>query len=87
MTARGYTAISKTRYTTTALVEKKVIILEATVSTDDTIPVSELTAVASAHVAKKSDRSEVTCTVATNIITITGAALTNVDVIVSAYES
>jgi hypothetical protein len=87
MTARGYTAISKTQYTKTALVEKKVLVVEATVSTNDTVPISELTAVASAHVAKKSDASEVTCTVATNIVTITGAALTDVPVVITVYES
>jgi hypothetical protein len=87
MTARGYTAIGRTKYTKTALIEKKVVTFEATVSTDDTIPISEFTGVASAHIAKKSDGSEVTCTVATNIITVTGAALTDVPVVGSAYET
>jgi hypothetical protein len=87
MTVRGYTPISKTKYTKTALVEKKIIDFEATVTTSDTIPISEFTAVASAHLAKKSDGSEVTCTVATNIITVTGAALTDVPVVGSAYEA
>lgn len=87
MVARGYTAIGRTRYTKTALVEKKVVTFAAQVTTNDTIPVSEFTGVASAHVAKKSDGTKVDCTVATNIITITGVGLTDVDVIVTAYEA
>ena len=87
MTARGYTALSRTKYVKTALVEKKIVDFEAIVSTNDTIPISEFTAVASAHIAKKSDGSEVTCTVATNVITITGAGLTDVTVVGSAVEA
>ena len=87
MTVRGYTPLSKTEYTKTALVKKKIIDFDSIVSTSDTIPISELTALGSAHLAKKSDGSEVTCTVATNIITVTGAGLTDIAIVGSAYEA
>lgn len=69
----------------TAAVEKKYATFEATVSTDYTVPISELTDILGAAVFKKSDGSAVTFTEATNIITITQASLTNVDVVGFAY--
>jgi hypothetical protein len=87
MTVRGYTPLSRVKYTKTAQVQKGVVDFETTVTTNDTIPISEFTALASAHLAKKSDGSEVTCTVATNVITVTGAGLTDIPVVGSAYEA
>ena len=69
----------------TAATEKKYITFEATVSTDDTITLGDLTDILGAAVFKKSDGSSVTFTEATNVITITQAALTNVAVVGFAY--
>ena len=63
---------------------KKSVLLEATVSTDDTITVGQLTAVTAAVVKKAVDGTAVSCTVLTNVITITEVALTNVQVVVFA---
>jgi hypothetical protein len=70
----------------TPAVEKKYVTFEAEdVDTDNTIPISELTDIIAAAVFKKSDGSAVTFTEATNVITITQAALTDVDLIGFAY--
>jgi hypothetical protein len=69
----------------TAATEKKYITFEATVSTDDTITLSDLTDILGAAVFKKSDGSSVTFTEATNVITITQAELTDVAVVGFAY--
>jgi hypothetical protein len=87
MTVRGYTPLSRVKYTRTAQVQKGVVDFESIVSTNDTIPISEYTAVAGAMLRKKSDNTVVTCTVATNIITVTQAALTDEPVVGSAYET
>jgi len=81
MVERTETVIERGDIVVTAAVLKKRLVFEATVSTDDTIKLGDLTTVHSAHLAKKSDGSEVTCTVATNVITVTGAGLTDVPVI------
>jgi hypothetical protein len=57
---------------------KQVITFEATVSTDKTITLSDLTTVNGAALLKRSDGSAVTCTVSTNVITVTEADLTDV---------
>jgi len=67
--------------TQTAATTKKRIVFEATVSTSDTITLDDMTTINSAHLAKKSDGSEITCTIATNVITVTQAALTNVAIV------
>ena len=77
------TAVKQT--VVTAAVEKKYANLETPVSTNDTIPVSELTDILAAAVFKKSDGTAITFTEATNIITITQAATTDVDAIIFAY--
>jgi hypothetical protein len=69
----------------TAAVEKKYITFEATVSTDDTITLGDFTTVLGAALLKKSDGSAITCSVATNVLTITQATTTNVPVIGFAY--
>ncbi len=56
-------------------------------TTSDTIPITEFTAVVRAELGKKSDGTAVTVTVATNIITVTGAGLTDIPVVGTAYET
>ncbi|MCJ7506343.1 hypothetical protein MUP05_07755 [Candidatus Bathyarchaeota archaeon] len=87
MTVRGYTPLSRVKYTRTAQVQKGVVDFESIVSTNDTIPISEYTAIAGAMLRNKSDNTVVTCTVATNIITVTQATLTDEPVVGSAYET
>ena len=60
---------------------KQIVTFEATVSTDKTITLSDLTTVNGATLLKRSDGSAVTCTVATNVITVTEADLTDVVVV------
>jgi len=60
---------------------KKYYLLECTVSISDTITVAELTAVTAATIYNLSTAAIITCTVGTNIITVTGAA-TSVKVVV-----
>ena len=81
MADRPETVIERGDIVVTSATLKKRLVFEATVSTDDTITLGDLTAINSAHLAKKSDGSEVTCTIATNVITVTGAGLTNVAVV------
>ena len=87
MTVRGYTPLSRTKYVRTTEVKKGIVDFESTVTTSDTIPISEFTAIAGAMLRKKSDNSAVTCTVATNVITVTGVGLTDEPVVGSAYET
>jgi len=54
------------------------------VSTSDTITIDELSSILTATLKKKADGVAVTCTVATNVITVTGA-ITTVDLIGEAY--
>jgi hypothetical protein len=69
----------------TPAVEKKYVNFETPVSTDDTIPITELTDILAAALFKKSDGTAITFTEATNIITVTQATLTNVDAVGFAY--
>jgi len=87
MTVRGYTPLSRTKYTRTAQVQKGIVDFESIVTTNDTIPISEYAAISGATLRKKSDNTVVTCTVATNIITVTQAALTDEPVVGSAWET
>lgn len=87
MTARVGTKIAEVEFVQTAEVRKKQIILSATVTTNDTVPIPWVTAVASAFVVKVSDRSICTNTVAANVVTITQAALADVPVIITALET
>jgi hypothetical protein len=65
----------------TAATTKQIVTFEATVSTDKTITLSDLTTVNGAALLKRSDGSAVTCTVATNVITVTQGTLTDVPVV------
>lgn len=53
---------------------------EATVSTSDTVTVDALTSILNAVLTKKSDGSNITFTKATNILKVTQADLTDVEV-------
>lgn len=82
---RTETVTTSKQTVVTAAVEKKYITFEATVSTDDTITLGDLADILGAALFKKSDGSAITFTEATNIITVTSAALTNVPVVGFAY--
>jgi hypothetical protein len=85
MVARTATTTSTKQTVVTPAVEKKYVVFEATVSTDNTIPIDNLSTISGVALLKKSDGSTVTCTVATNIITVTQASLTDVPVLGIAY--
>jgi hypothetical protein len=72
------TVTSNRQTIVTAATTKRVLTFEATVSTDKTITLSDLTTINGAALLKRSDGSTVTCTVATNVITVTQASLTDV---------
>jgi len=78
---RAETITSSREAIITAATTKKVLTFEATVSTDDTITLSDLTTINGAALLKRSDGSAATCTVATNVITVTQAALTDVVIV------
>jgi hypothetical protein len=68
-------------YVVTEAITKKRMVFEVAnpgVSTDDTVTLGDFTTIASVHLCKKSDGAEIACTKATNVITVTEAALTNV---------
>lgn len=73
--------------TVTAAVTKTALMFEATVSTADTITMGSLTTLLNAVLFKKSDGAAVTCTVATNVITVTQGTTTDVPVVGLAYGS
>ncbi len=82
---RAETVTSSKQTIVTAAVAKKYMTFEATVSTDDTVTLGEMSTISYAKVCKKADGADVTCTIGTNVVTITGAGLTNVPVVGFAY--
>jgi len=78
MVDRPETVLSNRETIVTPAVTKRVIDFEATVSTGNTITLGDLSSIAGAALLKRSDGSAVTCTVATNVITVTQADLTDV---------
>lgn len=74
---RAETVTSNRQTILTAASTKQIIVFEATVSTNDTITLSDITTITGAALLKRSDGSAVTCTVATNVITVTQATLTD----------
>ena len=78
---RAETITSNRQAIITAASTKQVVTIEATVSTDDTITLSDLTTINGAALLKRSDGSAITCTVATNVITVTQATTTSVPVV------
>ena len=87
MVERNETNTSIKQVIVTPATEKRYVTFEATVSTDDTIIIDNLSDILGAALLKKADGVAVTFTEATNVITITNAALTNVPVIGIAYGS
>jgi hypothetical protein len=85
MADRAETITGSKQTVVTAAVEKKYITFEAIVSTDDTITLGDLADILGAGLFKKADGTSVTFTEATNVITVTSAALTNVPVVGFAY--
>ena len=85
MADRSETVTSSKQTIVTAATEKKYITFEATVSTDDTITLGDLADILYVKLCKKSDGSDVACTEATNVVTVTQAATTNVPVVGFAY--
>jgi len=81
MADRAETVIARGRTVVTAAVLKKRLEFTAIVSTNDTITLSELTTINSAHLAKQSDGSEISCSIAGNVITVAGLGLTDVPII------
>jgi hypothetical protein len=71
-------------FVVTEAVKKIRGIFEATVSTTNTVTLDDLTTIANALISKKSDGSNVAFTKATNVLTITEAAQTNVPVTIFA---
>ncbi len=71
----------------TAAVQKTRVDCEATVSTSDTITMQNIGTLLGATVLRKDTGAALTATVATNVITITQASITNVDVIVTALST
>ena len=72
---------SKTVIITDA-VTKKVLQISATVhATNDTITLSDVTTINGAALLKRADGSAVTCTVATNVITVTQAGMSDTPVV------
>jgi len=69
----------------TAATVKKNLTFAATVTTNDTIPIVDVTTLLGASLMKTADGTAVTCTIATNVITVTGAGLTDVPVLGTAY--
>jgi len=70
----------------TAATEKKYITFEAaSVSENDTITLADFTTIAGAVLLKKSDGATVAFTKATNVLTVTEAGLTNIDLVGFAY--
>ena len=63
---------------------KKVVLVESTVSTNDTVPITELSTITSAVVLNATSGATLTCSVATNVVTITQSTQTNVKCIILA---
>jgi hypothetical protein len=85
MADRSEIVTSSKQTVVTAAVQKKYITFEAIVSTDDTITLGDLADILYVKICKKSDGIDVTCTEATNVVTITQASTTNVPVVGFAY--
>lgn len=85
MAVRTAQTTSSKQTVVTPAVEKKYGTWETPVSTDDTIPLGNFTTLAYAKLCKKSDGTDVSCTIATNVITVTQASITDAPVVVFAF--
>jgi hypothetical protein len=82
---RAETLTTSKEVIVTAATVKKFLTFEATVSTNDTITIQDLTTLLGAALMKRADGTACTCTIATNVITVTQAALTDAPVLGMAY--
>ena len=62
--------------TTTSL--KKYVCFDVTMSTNDTVTIADLSSIDSASLVNLTDGLEDTCTIATNVVTLTQSGITNV---------
>ena len=85
MTDVSETVTSSKQTIVTAAVEKKYITFEATVSRTNTITLGDLTSILYAKLCKKADGADVSCTVGTNVITITESPCSSVEIVGFAY--
>ena len=80
------TVTSSKQTVVAAAIEKKYVTFEAlAVSETNTITLGDFTTIAGAALFKKSDGSTVAFTKATNVLTVTEADLTNIDLVGFAY--
>ena len=61
-------------------------LLEATVSTNDTVTINGIDSITRAVIGQKLASTDVSCTTSGNTITITQASLTNEDVVILVWE-
>jgi hypothetical protein len=88
MTAHTPVIEGRRKWVTTDQVQKQVLAKVVTLSTDDTTTFSDVAAVASAIIVLLSDMSTIyTNTVATNVVTITEAAVSAEECLVIALEA
>ena len=86
MTDVSETVTSSKQTIVTAAVEKKYITFEATdVSVGNTITLGDLTDILYVKICRKDTGADVTCTEATNVVTITESPFSSVDIIGFAY--
>jgi len=80
---KAETITSRSKYTKTEQADKQILAFTVEdVSTNDTITISDIPAspgIATAMLWKRADGATVSCTVATNVITVTEAGLSSVD--------
>jgi hypothetical protein len=74
MVVRTATIVGTKEIVHTAAVMKRRIDFEATVSLNDTVVIADIATLLNAAIFKKADGAAITCTVATNVITVTGAS-------------
>ena len=80
------TVTSSKQTVVTPATEKKYVTFEAlAVSETNTITLGDFTTIAGAALFKKSDGADVDFTKATNVLTVTEVALTNIDLVGFAY--
>ena len=85
MTDVSETVTSSKQTIVTAAVEKKYITFEATVSVGNTITLGDLTDILYVKMCRKDTGADVTCTEATNVVTITESPFSSVEIVGFAY--
>ena len=69
--------VTETTVLSRNVVYEKYLVVTADITTDETVTIDSLTTIDNAYVAKQQDGSECTFTKATNVITVTEAALSD----------